>query len=83
MSIFQELRQLLLLALQLRVAANVFLADEDIWDRTLMSHVFEGVLNFGAVVDLIELDDVGFHAHVAEERFGGVAVRAVGFREDS
>ena len=60
----------------------MLLADEDVWNGTLMGHVFQSILNISAIVNLVEFDDIWFHAHVAEERLGGFAVRAVGFGED-
>ena len=82
MCVLQQLRKLLLLALQLRVAANVLLANEDIWHCALMGHVFQGILELGAIVDLVEFDDVCLHSHVAEERLGSLAIGAVRLRED-
>ena len=82
MRILQQLWQLLLLALQFRIAANVLLTDEDVRDRALMGHAFQSILNIGAVVDLVELDDVWLHAHLAEEGLGGFTVWPVGFGED-
>lgn len=55
-SILQHLRQLALLALQLRVAANVLVVDEYVRDRALAGDLLERILDGGAVVDLVELD---------------------------
>ena len=82
MRILQQLRQLLLLPLQLRIAANMLLTDEDVGDGALMGHAFQSILDVRAVVDLVEFDDVWLHAHFAEEGLGGFAVWAVGFGED-
>lgn len=45
----QKIWQLALLRLQLRVTADVFLTDEDVWDGALGGNFFEGILNRGAV----------------------------------
>jgi hypothetical protein len=48
----------------------------------LMGHVYQGILDLGAIVDLIEFDDVRLHAHLTKESLSSLAIRAVGFRED-
>ena len=48
--ILEQLLELALLALQLRVAANVLLADEDVGHGTLVGHLLEGVLDGGTVI---------------------------------
>lgn len=49
-SLLQELRKLLLLALQIRIASNVLVVDEDVWDGALVGDLLECVLNGGTVV---------------------------------
>jgi hypothetical protein len=48
----------------------------------LMGHVCQGILDIGAIVDLVEFDDVRLHAHLTEKSLSSLAIRAVGFRED-
>jgi hypothetical protein len=48
--ILEQLRELALLRLQLGVAANVLLADEDVGHGALLGDVLEGVLDRGAVI---------------------------------
>jgi hypothetical protein len=48
--VLEQLRELALLCLQLRVAANVLLADEDVGHGALLGDVLEGVLDRGAVI---------------------------------
>lgn len=48
--VLEQLGELALLGLQLRVTTDVLLADEDVGDRALLGHLLEGVLNGGAVV---------------------------------
>merc|ERR1712137_1442566 len=82
-SILEQLVELALLCLELGVAANVLLADEDVGHGALLSDVLESVLDGGTVVNLVELEDVGLCAHLAEEALSGLAVGAVGLGEDS
>lgn len=99
--VLEQLGELALLALELRVAANVLLADEDVGHRALLGHLLEGILYRGAVVcmsgqrmvvdgeggvrltNLVELEDEGLCAALAEEALSGLAVRAVRLGEDS
>lgn len=55
-SILQQLRQLGLFALQLRIAANMLVVDEDIRHGALARNLLKRILNRGAVVDLVKLD---------------------------
>lgn len=48
--VLEQLGELALLALELRVAANVLLADEDVGHRALLGHLLKGILDRGAVV---------------------------------
>lgn len=48
--ILEQLRQLALLRLQVRVAAHVLLVDEDVRDGSLLGHLLQGVLDVCAVV---------------------------------
>jgi hypothetical protein len=48
----------------------------------LMGHVCQGILDLGAIVDLVEFDDVRLHAHLTEESLSSLTIWAVGFRED-
>lgn len=50
LGVLEQLRELALLALELRVAADVLLADEDVGNGTLLGHLLEGILDGGAVV---------------------------------
>lgn len=98
--LLQQLRELLLLGLEVGVAADVLFCNEDVGDRSLRCDFVEGVLDGRAIVlmqlvcdglgilkcrltDLVELDGVELRALLAQERLGGLAVRAVGFAEDS
>jgi len=81
-SLLQQLWQLALLCLKLGVSTNVLLVDENIWDAALGGHALEGVLNRGTVIDLVELDEVGLCAHLAQKRLGRLAVWAVRLGED-
>lgn len=49
-SLLQQVWQLALLSLQLGVATNVLLVDEDVRDTSLRSHSLEGVLDCGTVI---------------------------------
>jgi len=80
--IFQELGELLLLALQLGVSTNVLLADEDVRNGALVGHVCKRILDIRTIIDLVEFDDVWLYTHLAEKGLGSLAVRAVGFRKD-
>lgn len=51
------------LGLQVRVAADVLLADVDIGDGALARDLGERALDEGAVVDLVKLDRVVLCAH--------------------
>lgn len=55
LSILEQRWQLALLSLEVRVAADVLLANEDIRDRALASHFFKRILDLGAVVYEAEL----------------------------
>lgn len=46
----QHSGQLLLLCLELRVAADVLLANENVGDGALLGHLLEGILQSGAIV---------------------------------
>ena len=48
--ISQHLRELRLLALQLRVSADVLMVDEDIWNASLVGHLLNGGLKRGAII---------------------------------
>jgi hypothetical protein len=50
MGILQHLRELALLGLQLGVAANMLVVDEDVRDGALVGHLFERILDCGAIV---------------------------------
>ena len=60
----QQALELALLGLEVRVAANVFAADVDVGDGALARDLLEGVLDGGAVVDLVELDGEVLGTHV-------------------
>jgi len=48
--LFEQLRELALLCLELGVAANVLLADEDVGHGALLGDVLESVLDRGAII---------------------------------
>lgn len=48
--VLQQVWQLALLCLQLGVAANVLVVDEDVWYGALVGDLLEGVLDGGTVV---------------------------------
>jgi len=48
--VLEQLGELALLCLQLGVAANVLLADEDVGDRALLGDVLKRILDRGTVV---------------------------------
>ena len=50
--VLEQRLELALLSLQLGVAANVLLADEDVGNGALVGHLLESILNCGAVVCL-------------------------------
>lgn len=54
----QQLGQLGLLALQVAVATNVLLADEDVRDGTLAADLLERILDLVAVGLIVQLDGV-------------------------
>jgi len=81
--ILQQFWKLALLGLKIRVSSNVLLLDEDVWNGCLASHLTESSLDSRSVIDLVELDGVVLGAHLAQQRLGGLAVRAVGLAEDS
>ena len=83
MRILQQSGQLRLLALQFRVATNVLLSNEDVGHRALVGHLFKSILDIGSVINLIQLNDVGLNAVLAQESLRGLAMRAVGLGEDS
>lgn len=59
MRALQQRRQLALLRLQVRVATNVLLVDEDVRDGSLVGDLLQSVLNRRAVVyteDLVSTD---------------------------
>ena len=48
--LLQNLWQLALLRLQLRIAADVLVVDEDVRNRALLGHLFKSVLDSRAIV---------------------------------
>ncbi len=50
MRLLQHLRQLALLALQIRIPANMLLGDEDVGHGALVRHLLERVLDRRSVV---------------------------------
>ena len=48
--LLQQIWKLALLGLELRIATNVLLLDEYVWDGALLSDLLERVLNSGAVI---------------------------------
>jgi len=81
--ILQQLWQLRLLCLEVRVATDVLVVNEDVRDGALVGDVFESVLNCAAIVDLIQLNDVRLDAHLAQQGLGRLAIRAIRLGEDS
>ena len=49
-SILQQLRQIALLGLQIRISTNVLLADPNAWDSRLACHFGKSALDCGAVI---------------------------------
>ena len=62
--------------MEFRVAAKVLTVDEDVGHGSLSSLLLQGVLQFGAVSKLIELDDVGRIVLALKQLLGRSAVRA-------
>jgi len=54
--VLEQLRKLALLGLQLRVTADVLLANEDVGDGALLGHLLEGILDGGTVVCIVLSD---------------------------
>jgi len=81
-SIPQQRSQIPLLGLQIAVATNVLLPNEDIGHRALSRHLSERILDGRTVIDLIQLNGVVLCAGLAQQRLGRLAVRAVGLGED-
>ena len=48
--IFQHLRELRLLALQLRISTDMLMVDEDVRNASLVGHLLKGVLKRGAII---------------------------------
>lgn len=48
--LLQQIWQLALLCLELGVAANVLVVDEDVWNGALVGDLLEGILDSGAVI---------------------------------
>ena len=49
-SIFQQIWKILLLRLQIRVATNMLLADEDVWDARLASQFRKSALDLDTII---------------------------------
>lgn len=102
MRALQQIRQLALLTLQLRVPANVLLSDENVRHGTLRSDFLQSILNLGSIVcafemaglacglhsvfmqggggertDLVQFDNVGLCAQLAQESLRLLAEGAV------
>lgn len=77
-----ELRLEVLEALDVRVAADVLAADEDVGHGALVGELLQRGLDLRAVVDLVQLERVVLGALAVEQALRGLAVRAVGFGED-
>lgn len=73
----QQRLELLGLGLEVAVATNVLLADEDVGHCALAGQLLEGVLDGGAIFLLVELKGVEVGVVVLEELLGLVAVGAV------
>lgn len=75
--LLEQLRELALFRLQVRVSSNVLLVDEHIWNSALRCHLGQSVLDLAAIVDLVELNRVELSTGLAEHRLGCAAVGAV------
>jgi len=80
--LLQQPRQVSPSGLQIRIATNMRLLDEDIGHGALIGDLLEGILYGGAVGHLIQLYEEVVGAKLAEEGLGRPAVGAVGFGED-
>jgi len=80
--LLQQIWQLRLLGLQVRVPTNVFLGNEDVRNGALGRYLFERILDRSAIIDLIELDGVILCAKLGEQTLGGFAVRAIALAKD-
>ncbi|KAB8343264.1 hypothetical protein FH972_022852 [Carpinus fangiana] len=87
----QDIGQLALLGLQVRVAANVLLVDEDVGHAALLRDALEGVLDGGTVVcvcmlvaalRLVAVSRRLTALHLAQQALRGLAVGAVALGED-
>jgi hypothetical protein len=81
-SLLEQGGQIVLLGLQIAVATNVLLVDKDVGDGALARQLGQGLLDLGAVGLVVQLDGVELGVEAAEQRLGGLAVRAVGLGED-
>jgi len=82
MSRLEQLRQLILLILQIRVSSNVLPRDENVGNSSLSRNVLKRSLDFRPVIDLVQLDGVELCAERGEQLLGGLAVGAVRLGED-
>jgi len=80
-SILQQILQVPLLVLQIRVATNMLLPNEDVRHRRLARQVAERGLDRGAVIDLIQLNRIKLGAALTQQLLRRLAVRAVALAE--
>lgn len=69
--------------LEVRIAADMLLADVDVGDGALTRNVVEGGLELCAVRLLVQLVSLVFGLEAFQGALGGFAVGAVGFAEDN
>jgi hypothetical protein len=81
-SLLQKFWQLLLLRLQVRIATNMYLIDEDVWNSALVTDLLQGVLNGRSVLDLIKLDGVEVGTQLSQQLLGRPTVWAVRLAKD-
>jgi len=81
-SLLQKFWQLLLLRLQVRIATNMHLIDEDVWNSALVTDLLQSVLNCCSVLDLIELDGVEVGTQLRQQLLGCPTVWAVRLAKD-
>jgi hypothetical protein len=81
-SLLQQAIELALFRLQIAVATNVLLANEDVGYSTLVRNLLESVLDGGSIVNLVEFNDERLDALLGQKGFRLFAVRAVRLRKD-
>jgi len=81
--LLEQVWQLTLLVLQVRVSSNVVSANEDVGNSSLTRDFLQSILDSRSIIDLVQLNGVELGAQRRQKLLGGFAVRAVRLGEHS